>query len=83
MRLRTLRGRYGLAPPELSRETPSSLHGSELGRIIRGRPDSAFIAEGSAVVVYKGCQNLLGSEDLTVDGPSETFLNTTEMQLTA
>jgi uncharacterized protein len=32
----------------------SSLYGIELGRIIQGRPDSAFLADGSPVVVWKG-----------------------------
>jgi len=31
-----------------------SLYGLELGRILQLRPDSAFIADGSPVVVYKG-----------------------------
>jgi uncharacterized protein len=32
----------------------SSLYGIELGRILQRRPDSAFIADGSPVVVFKG-----------------------------
>ena len=32
----------------------STLYGSELGKIICGRPDSAFIADGSPVAVHKG-----------------------------
>ena len=31
-----------------------SLYGPELGRIIRRRPDSAFVANGSSVLVYTG-----------------------------
>ena len=33
---------------------PTSLYGKELGRILQCRPDSAFIADGSPVVVFKG-----------------------------
>ena len=32
----------------------SSLYGSELGAVIQRRPDSAFVADGSPVVVFKG-----------------------------
>jgi uncharacterized protein len=32
----------------------TGLYGLELGRVVQGRPDSAFIADGSAVVVYEG-----------------------------
>jgi hypothetical protein len=32
----------------------SSLYGLELGSILQRRPDSAFIADGSPVVVFKG-----------------------------
>ena len=31
-----------------------AFYGSELGRIVRQRPDSAFVAEGSPVTVFKG-----------------------------
>jgi uncharacterized protein len=33
---------------------PSSLHGPELGAVIQRRPDSAFVADGSPVIVFKG-----------------------------
>jgi uncharacterized protein YqjF (DUF2071 family) len=33
---------------------PQELYGPELARILRGRPDSAFLAEGSPVTVYRG-----------------------------
>jgi uncharacterized protein YqjF (DUF2071 family) len=32
----------------------SSLYGSELGAVIQRRPDSAFVADGSPVIVFKG-----------------------------
>ena len=32
----------------------SGLYGSELGKVLQRRPDSAFIADGSAVVVFRG-----------------------------
>ena len=32
----------------------SRLYGSELGKILQGRPDSAFIADGSRVTVFRG-----------------------------
>jgi uncharacterized protein len=32
----------------------SSLYGSELGAVLRRRPDSAFMADGSPVVVFRG-----------------------------
>jgi uncharacterized protein len=32
----------------------SGLYGVELGRVLQGRPSSAFIADGSPVIVYKG-----------------------------
>jgi len=32
----------------------STLYGSELGRVIRGRPASAFVADGSPVIVFRG-----------------------------
>lgn len=33
---------------------PTSLYGAELGKCLSGEPDSAFLAEGSAVTVYSG-----------------------------
>jgi hypothetical protein len=32
----------------------SALYGLELGKVLRRRPDPAFIADGSPVIVYKG-----------------------------
>ena len=32
----------------------SSLYGRELGKVLQRRPDSAFIADGSPVIVYRG-----------------------------
>jgi hypothetical protein len=32
----------------------SALYGAELGRILQRPPDSAFIADGSPVIVFKG-----------------------------
>jgi hypothetical protein len=32
----------------------SGLYGLELGRVLQGRPSSAFIADGSPVTVFKG-----------------------------
>ncbi|MFZ0878664.1 MAG: DUF2071 domain-containing protein [Candidatus Acidiferrales bacterium] len=36
----------------------SGLYSSELGRVLQGRPSSAFIAEGSPVAVFKGSKLL-------------------------
>jgi len=33
---------------------PTGLYGPELARCLGGEPDSAFVAEGSAVTVYSG-----------------------------
>jgi hypothetical protein len=33
-----------------------ALYGSELASVIRGRPDCAFVAEGSAVIVCRGAR---------------------------
>jgi hypothetical protein len=32
----------------------SELYGGDLGRVVQGRPSSAFIAEGSTVTVFRG-----------------------------
>lgn len=38
----------------------SALYGAELGRILQRRPESAFIADGSSVIVFKSRKSVLG-----------------------